>query len=129
MATEHLQRRLLSPIEGRDLLDRTEPLFAGLLKRDPALAGWYSIGAGNRSFQAALLASGRVQHVGSVCHELMPYARRALLDGVADAVVNQDCGHEVRCACRLALARLSGEPVLPGQERIRIDIFLKDNLP
>jgi LacI family transcriptional regulator len=35
----------------------------------------------------------------------------------------------VRSACRLALARLSGERVLADQERIRIDIFLKDNLP
>ena len=49
--------------------------------------------------------------------------------GVADAVINQDAGHEVRSACRLALAALSGERVLPDQERIRIDIFLRDNLP
>jgi DNA-binding LacI/PurR family transcriptional regulator len=106
-----------------------DDLVAGLLKRDPAVAGLYSIGAGNRGIQAALLASGRAQHVAWVCHELTPHARRALLDGVADAVINQDAGHEVRSACRLALARLSGERVLRDQERIRIDIFLKDNLP
>ena len=64
-----------------------------------------------------------------VGHELTSHARRALLDGVADDVINQDAGHEVRSPCRLALARLSGERVLPDQERIRIDIFLKDNLP
>ena len=129
MATEHPQLRLLAPIEGHDLSDRTEPLVARLLKREPALVGLYSVGAGNRGIQAALLASGRTQHVAWVCHELTPHARRALLDGVADAVINQDAGHEVRSACRLALARLSGERVLPDQERIRIDIFLKDNLP
>jgi LacI family transcriptional regulator len=60
---------------------------------------------------------------------LTPHARRALLDGITDAVINQDPGHEVRSACRLALARLSGDQVLPEQERIRIEIFLKDNLP
>ncbi len=103
MATEHPQLRLLAPIEGRDLSDRTEPLVAGLLKREPARAGLYGIGVGNRGIQAALLASGRTQHVGWVCHE-------------------------VRSAYRLALARLSGEHVLPEQERIRIDIFPKDNL-
>ena len=58
-----------------------------------------------------------------------PYARRALLDGTADAVINQDAGHEVRSACRSALAGVHGERVLADQERIRIDVFLKDNLP
>jgi len=129
MAAEHPQLRLLAPIEGHDLSDRTEPLLAQLLKREPELAGLYSIGAGNRGIQAALLASGRAAQIVWVCHELTAHARRALLDGVADAVINQDAGHEVRSACRLALARLSGERVLADQERIRIDIFLKDNLP
>ena len=76
-----------------------------------------------------MLASGRAPQIVWVCHELTAHARRALLDGVADAVINQDAGHEVRSACRLALARLSGERVLADQERIRIDVFLKDNLP
>jgi LacI family transcriptional regulator len=129
MAAEHPQLRLLAPIEGHDLSERTEPLVAKLLKREPQLAGLYSIGAGNRGIQAALVAGGRAQHVAWVCHELTPHARRALLDGVADAVINQDAGHEVRSACRLALARLSGDRVLADQERIRIDIFVKDNLP
>jgi LacI family transcriptional regulator len=129
IAAEHPQLQLLAPIEGHDLSERTEPLVARLLKREGELAGLYSIGAGNRGIQAALAASGRASHVVWVCHELTPHSRRALLDGVADAVINQDAGHEVRSACRLALARLSGEHVLTDQERIRIDIFLKDNLP
>ncbi len=54
---------------------------------------------------------------------------RALLDGVADAVINQDAGHELRSAFRLALARLNKERVVFDQERIRIDIFVKENLP
>jgi LacI family transcriptional regulator len=129
MAAEHPHLKLLPPIEGHDLSERTEPLVARLLRKEPALAGLYSIGAGNRGIQAALAASGRADHVVWVCHELTPHSRRALLDGVADAVINQDAGHEVRSACRLALARLSGERVLLDQERIRIDVFLKDNLP
>lgn len=129
MAAEHPHLTLLPAIEGQDRSDRTEPLVTRLLKKEPELAGLYSIGAGNRGIQAALAGSGRAQHVAWVCHELTPHARRALLDGVADAVINQDAGHEVRSACRLALAALSGERVLPDQERIRIDVFLKDNLP
>jgi LacI family transcriptional regulator len=44
-------------------------------------------------------------------------------------VINQDPGHELRSALRLAVARQTREPVQPDQERIRIDIYLKDNLP
>lgn len=126
---EYPQLRLLPPIEGHDLSLRTEPAVTKLLQREPQLLGLYSIGAGNRGIQAALEQSGRADQIVWVCHELTPHARAALLTGVADAVINQDAGHEVRSACRLALATLSGERVLPDQERIRIDIFLRDNLP
>ena len=129
MAAEYPHLQLLPPIEGHDLSKRTEPLVAKLLQREPDLVGLYSIGAGNRGIQAALQRSGRAESIVWICHELTPHARQALLGGVADAVINQDAGHEVRSACRLALAALSGERVLPDQERIRIDIFLRDNLP
>jgi LacI family transcriptional regulator len=46
-----------------------------------------------------------------------------------DAVINQDCGHEVRSAIRVLKARSDGLMPISAQERIRIDIFLKDNLP
>jgi LacI family transcriptional regulator len=129
MVTEYRGLRLLPPIEGHDLSQRTEPLVTKLLQREPELVGLYSIGAGNRGIQAALERSGRADRIVWICHELTPHARQALLTGVADAVINQDAGHEVRSACRLALAALSGERVLPDQERIRIDIFLRDNMP
>jgi LacI family transcriptional regulator len=129
MAAEYGRLRLLPPIEGHDLSQRTEPLVAKLLQREPDLVGLYSIGAGNRGIQAALERSGRAHEIVWICHELTPHARHALLTGVADAVINQDAGHEVRSACRLALAALSGERVLHDQERIRIDIFLRDNMP
>lgn len=129
IAAEHPRLRVLAPIEGQDRSARTEPLVAELLAREPGLLGLYSIGAGNRGIQAALDAGGRAREIVWICHELTPHARQALLSGTADAVINQDAGHEVRSACRLALAELSGERVLHDQERIRIDIFLRDNLP
>jgi len=129
MGGEFPRLKLLVPVEGHDDPAQTQPLVARLLKRERELAAIYSIGAGNRGIDAALRASGRADRVVWVCHELTVHTRRALLDGVADAVINQDAGHEVRSACRLALAALSGERVMPDQERIRIDIFLRDNMP
>ena len=78
---------------------------------------------------AALEAQGAAGRVVWVCHELTPHARRALLEGAASAVINQDAAHEVRSACRVALAHLTRERLLVDQERIRIEIYLKDNLP
>ena len=46
-----------------------------------------------------------------------------------DAIINQDPGHEARSAARVLLAHCWGDPILPDQERISIDIFLRDNLP
>ncbi len=129
MSAEHPQLELLPAIEGLDQSERTEPLVRRLLKRQPDLLGLYSLGAGNRGIQAALRDSGASGRVVWVCHELTPHTRRALLEGTASAVIDQGAGHEVRSACRIALAQLSRERLLPGQERIRIEIFLKDNLP
>ena len=129
MAADFSSLRLLPPIEGFDQSRRTEPLVTQLLRAESDLVGLYSIGAGNRGIQAALERSGRAANIVWICHELTPHARQALLSGTAAAVINQDAGHEVRSACRLALAALSGDRVLHDQERIRIDIFLRDNLP
>jgi LacI family transcriptional regulator len=62
--------------------------------------------------------------------KLTEHSRQALADGLFDAVINQDCGHEVRSAIRVSeSAGLTGLMPISAQERIRIDIFLKDNLP
>jgi LacI family transcriptional regulator len=37
-----------------------------------------------------------------VAHELTEHSRQALADGLFDAVINQDCGHEVRSAIRVS---------------------------
>ena len=43
-------------------------------------------------------------------------------------MINQDPGHEARSAARLLMAEVTGEPILLDQERIRIEIFLRDNM-
>jgi LacI family transcriptional regulator len=64
-----------------------------------------------------------------IAHELSAETRRLLCCDVVDAVIDQNAGHEARSAARVLLARCTGTPINPDQERIRIDIFLRDNLP
>ncbi len=133
MRAEHAELELLPPIEGHDRSDLTEPRVRELLRQSPGLVGLYSIGAGNRGIHAALKDQVGVENAAGrvvwVCHELTPHARRALLEGAASAVIHQSPAHEVRSACRVALSRLARERLIADQERIRIEIYLKDNLP
>jgi LacI family transcriptional regulator len=129
MAAEFRDQILLPTLEGKDDSARTEGVVRQLLSDHPDLVGIYSAGAGNRGIAAALRAAGRAHDTVFIAHELTPAARACLLDGTMDAVINQDAGHELRSALRLANARLTHEPVHADQERIRIDIYLKDNLP
>jgi LacI family transcriptional regulator len=55
--------------------------------------------------------------------------RQALVEGVYDAIVCQDAAHEVRSAVRVLQALCEGSEVVRSQERIRIEVYLKDNLP
>jgi LacI family transcriptional regulator len=119
----------LAAVEGRDDNERTRGLTASLIARHPDLVGLYSVGAGNRGIAAALEESGRAREIVWIAHELTVHTRGFLLRGVIDAIIHQDPGHEARSAARVLLAHCWGEPVLPDQERINIDIFLRENLP
>lgn len=129
MAAEFPQVSLLPVLEGRDDPALVEDIVTDLFAARPDLAGLYSLGAGNRGLVRALEAARLPVRPAVIAHELTETTRAALLSGRIDAVLNQDAGHEVRSAIRLLKAKADGLPVLSAQERIRLDIFLRDNLP
>ncbi|ENN87481.1 transcriptional regulator, LacI family [Rhizobium freirei PRF 81] len=129
MAEEFPKLRLLPVLEGRDDPERTRSLVSKALSENKDIIGIYSLGAGNRGLIAALKAVRPERELTVVVHELTQHTRTALVDGTIDAVLNQDAGHEVRSAIRVMKATADGQAVIADQERIRLDIFLKDNLP
>lgn len=114
-------------LEGRDSGTEVERILAPVLT-DPDLAGLYSLGAGNDGLMRALQRAGR-QALPVVVHELDPDTFRALKSGLIDAALVQDPGHEIRSAVRILRAHADRLPVIADQERIRIEIYLRDNLP
>jgi LacI family transcriptional regulator len=129
LSGEHPGLSVLPVLEGRDDSALTRPMTEKLLAEHPDIIGLYNVGAGNRGIAAALEASGRASDVVWIAHELTPHTRRFLVRGVLDTIISQNAGHEARSAGRVLLAHCSGDPILADQETIRIDIFVRDNLP
>jgi LacI family transcriptional regulator len=119
----------LPVLEGRDDAEIVRELLAQCLEREPNIVGIYSIGAGNRGVIDVLQARPAYRDLVVVAHELTDHSRKALREGLFDAVINQDAGHEIRSAIRLLKARIDGTRIVDGQESIRIEIYLRDNLP
>jgi LacI family transcriptional regulator len=129
MAHEYPHLAILPIREARDDWQRVEDVAAQLLREHPNMIGIYNAGGGTRGIISALEKAGRERSVVFIAHELTEHARRALIKGTIDAIINQDAGHEVRSAVRVMVAKVENTPLVEAQERIRIDIFLRDNLP
>ncbi len=133
IAAEYPGLQVLPASEGRDDAAQTRVVAEKLLRAHPDLVGIYSAGAGNRGIVEALEAAAKTGTVLRkpifIAHELTPFSRKFLMRGIQDAAINQDPGHEARSAARILLAHCQDLPIVADQERIRIDIFVRDNLP
>lgn len=116
-------------VECQDDHCAAKTLTERLLAENPDLIALYNAGAGNRGVIPAVENSGKSEELVFVAHELTRLTRPALVAGTIDAIINQNRGHEARSALRVLIAKHEGRMTVPDQERIRIDIFMRDNLP
>jgi LacI family transcriptional regulator len=98
------------------------------LKHAPDAAGVYLLGSGHRAMTQELAASGLTKRVVVIGHELTPHAANSLLSGTMDAVIAQNVGHLVRSALRILRAKSDRASIDEGQERIRTEIVIRENL-
>jgi len=129
LSLEHPHLGVLSPVEGGDQDEANERLTMKLLIDHPDLAGVYNVGAGTPGVVKAITDAGRETSLVFVAHDLTAFTRRALLRGGMDAVISQNPGHEARSAVRVLLSLVRSERLLVEQEKIRIEIVMRDNLP
>ncbi|WP_024337116.1 LacI family DNA-binding transcriptional regulator [Bradyrhizobium japonicum] len=133
MATEFPNLSVLPVLEGRDEDERSEQMLARLFGGHADIVGLYNVGAGTQGVAKALndkaLSETGRDKVVFVGHDVTALTRRLLLQGLMDAAISQNPGHEARAAVRVLLALARGEPILSEQEKIRIDIVMRDNLP
>lgn len=144
LARDHLERRLgfdevmaqdfphlevLASLEGRDDPELIERLLPDVLADNPNVIGIYSSAAGNEGLLRFFRRHGLTRKPVVIAHELTQLSRDALNDRLFDAVISQDSGHLVRSAVRIMRARRDNMPINAAQERIRIDVYLKENMP
>jgi LacI family transcriptional regulator len=129
LAQEFPHLAILPVLESRDDWQRVEKVTAEMLTAHPDLIGIYNVGAGARGIVVALENTGRQKQITYIAHELTDHTRRALVDGTIDVIINQNAGHEVRSAVRVLMAKADRTPLIEAMEHIRIDIFVRDNLP
>ncbi len=144
LAHDHLERRLgfdevmmqdfpgfdvLASVEGRDDPELLEQLIPVAFDANPDINGIYSSAAGNAGLIRYLRKIDFGQDIVVVGHELTPLSRKALKQGFVDAIISQDTGHLVRSAVRILRARSDNSPINTAQEQIRIDVYIKENMP
>ncbi|NNE89056.1 MAG: substrate-binding domain-containing protein, partial [Silicimonas sp.] len=143
-ARDHLERRqgfdlvideefpdleVVASFEGRDDPELIYSLLPDVFDNHPNICGIYSSAAGNEGLIRFLKDRKAADDIVVIGHELTPLSQQALRAGHFDAVISQDSGHLVRSCTRLLRATADSAPYNPAQERIRIDIYIKENMP
>ena len=129
LSLEYPRLNALNPVEGGDQDGVSEAIMARLLADHSDLIAVYNVGAGTPGVAKAIADAGQEGRLVFVAHDLTNFTRRCLLRGVIDAVIGQDPGHEARSAIRVLLSLVRNEPILAEQEKIRIDVVMRDNMP
>lgn len=126
MRAECPHLNVLPWIEGEELAGVVEQKLTRQLAENADIVGLYSLGGGTRGVIGAI--ENAQQSLSVVTTELSEHTRAALISGKVDAVLVQDPTHEVRSAIRVLKALADNVPINEKQERIRIEIFVRDNL-
>ncbi|MDF1525892.1 MAG: LacI family DNA-binding transcriptional regulator [bacterium] len=108
---------------------RTEKIVATAFHNSPDIVGIYLMHHDISETIQAIETHGIPQKYVIIGHELTQYTRARLVDSTMDAVIAQDVGHLVRSSIRVLKARITRIGTVASQERIRIEIILRENLP
>lgn len=104
-------------------------VVAERLANAPGVRGIYAMGDGHRALTQVLEEMGLSGKLVVIAHELTPHVRQALEAGEITAVITQNLGHLARSTLRVLRAKADNLPLDAGQEQIRIEIVLRENLP
>ncbi|MBL4768142.1 MAG: LacI family DNA-binding transcriptional regulator [Rhodobacteraceae bacterium] len=119
----------LPSVEGRDDHARTAKVTAQCIAGNDNIVGLYCIGAGMRGVTQVLKEQELGDKLIVVAHDLTEHSKAELESGLVDVIINQNVGHLARSATRILRAQCDGVDVITSQEKIRIEIVIRENLP
>ena len=118
---------VLPSLETYGEAERTARVILGSFASHSSLAGVYILGSEARIPLEILARIPNAKPV-IIAHERTPFTEAALLSDHIDALITQDPGHLVRSAIRILRARRDRREILISQEKIRIEVLIKENL-
>lgn len=92
------------------------------------IKGVYILSSEARIIMNAIIKIPKISELTKIAHERTSYTIKALEEKELDAVITQNTGHLVRSAIRTLRAKTDKRDIVESQERIRIEILLKENL-
>lgn len=119
---------VLPTIEGFGNTKKIHQALRNALKNNDQVVGVYSLSSGNRAMSEFLINAELKTQPVVVAHELTKHSTNALITRNIDAVITQNRGHIVRSAVRVLRAKSDRMIIDSSQERIRIEIVMKENL-
>jgi len=129
MLAEFPKLDVLPTLETHGTADMLRQVAGTRLDLTPDLVGIYLLGSGHRALAALLRDKGLLGRYVVIGHELTPHTRAALLAGHLDAVIAQNPGHLARSALRVLRAKADRLAIDEGQEQLRIEVVIRENLP
>lgn len=119
--------RIVEMRESMDDRDRAYAETLSILEGHRDLAGIYNAGAGNQGIAQALSERGLAQKIVYIGHEATDGDKRLLLEGIMDAVIDQNPRVEAREALNILIKAAREEPY--HQVAPRLSIVFRENLP
>lgn len=119
---------VLPSIETHGDRDRAIRVIQNSFAGHDSIAGVYILGSEARLPLEIIAGLPPHQRPVIIAHERTPFTEASLLSGRIDALITQDPGHLVRSAIRILRARKDRRKILASQEKIRIEILLKENI-
>ncbi len=107
---------------------RTKKVVTNALESHPDIRGIYILCSEARIIMSAISKIPQVTNLIKIAHERTTYTQKALEENELDAVITQNTGHLVRSVIRTLRAKSDNRDIVESQEKIRIEILLKENL-
>lgn len=107
---------------------RTAKIVKEALHNYPDIVGIYLMNHDISKTMQAIEAHGVSQKFVIIGHELTKHTRARLVNGSIDAVITQDIDRLVHSSIRVLKANITRIGTVASQERIRIEIILRENL-